>query len=302
MSMSIIAKFTLVCIVLLSTISCEKVITVKLPVEQAKIVVNSYSYTGDTIFVAISRSDEIQKYKYNKDLTVRNATVVLYESGVAIDTLIYDNESELYLSHTIAQAGQMLSIHVNAPGFEEAVAECLVPALVSINSVQRNFNIRLDDIGNQQDEILLEFDDPATTGDYYIVKVNIPHDSFEMFYCVNTTDASVETIYDDPIDQNTCISSDGIFMRDNLFNGGKKVLRLYMSHNFLQNDTLAGEIIYPEIQLLHVGKEHYKYEKSYQYSVENGSDPFSEPANPYTNIKNGYGIFSVISNDTREIK
>lgn len=292
-------QYIAILFILCGTASCEKTITVKLPEEKNKIVINSHSYTGDTIKISVSKSEPILKYRFNKELSIKNAQVILYENGLAVDTLLYD-ASGRYISHTIAETGKLYSIKVNAPGFDEATAETMAPAIVSINSVQRNFRTRVNENGEEQDEIKIEFDDPIAAEDHYIIKIDAFNDSFGMYVCVNTTDASVEDIYNEGIDQNTCISSTGIFMRDILFNGNKKELRLYMLSNLLAFDSSSATL--PKVQLLHVTKEHFKYEKSYQYGTENFGNPFAEPVNIYTNVKNGYGMFSIISVDKKDLR
>lgn len=285
-----------------TSVGCEKTIKVDLPQEKEKLVINSESFTGDTLKISVSKSEALLKYRYGRNLDIPGAEIKLYEGGKEIDRLEYDPGSQLYVSHTKTEIGKVYSIKANAPGFTEisASSEALVP--VNILSVSRSFKVRLDIDGIEQDEIKLEFNDPEATEDYYMVRILKPNDSNNYFYCVNTSDASVESIYDENIDQNTCIPSDGIFIRDNLFNGSKKELRIFLNSYYLQPDTVMGEVVYPQIELLHVTEDYYKYQKSYHFGLENFNNPFSEPVNVYTNIKNGYGIFSLISADAAEIK
>jgi hypothetical protein len=283
--------------------SCEKEIKVTLPQEPDKLVLNSSTKTGDTIEMIVSKSEGIMKYKHNKDLSVKDANVVLYENGTPIDTLKYDDASQKYISHTYATGGKTYSVKATAPGLGQAEGVCLVPSTVSIQSLQRNYKVRVDANGSEEDEVILQFDDPAGSKDYYIIQMHSPSDTFEQsYYCVNSTDPSVETVMSEDIGVNTCIPSNGIFMKDDLFNGKRKELRLYIGHYYMQADSSGAVPVYPTITLLHVTEDYFKYEKTYQFGVMNSGNPFSEPVNVHTNIKNGYGIFSIMSREQRELK
>jgi hypothetical protein len=113
----------------------------------------------------------------------------------------------------------------------------------------------------------------------------------------------VESISSEDIGQNTCMDSEGIFLRDDLFDGTNKELSLFVNTMYTQKRVFPnGEVVYPEITLYHVSEAYFKYMKSYMFANMNNGNPFAEPTNVYTNVTNGFGIFSIQSIDIREIK
>lgn len=296
-------------IIALTFAACTKEVKVDIPEHRSSLVISSNTLVNDTFRLQVGKSAAILKYKPNLDLSVPNATVVLYEGDKALGTMNYDNVNGMYTAGNIAEAGKKYTIKVSAPGFNPVEAISEVPSAVKIKSVKRYPNARVDIDGMQQDEIRISFDDPASTEDFYMVSLIMPvvEDSFMQVHsystCVNTNDPSVESIYNESIDQNTCLSSDGIFFRDALFNGTTKELRLFVQSNALMPiEDGNGTLFYPGIELQHVPEAYFRYQKSYRFAADNMGNPFAEPTNVYSNVKNGYGIFSVVSTDYAEVK
>lgn len=288
--------------------SCEKEIIVDVPPHEPNLVINSVSYTGDTVRVMLSKSIDVLKHKYGTDLTVQNAVVQLQAGDKAAVTMKYDNTTGMYMSNMVAEPGIAYSVKAIAPGFKDVSATTHAPGIVKIQSLQRIKDVRLDIDGNTQDELRLTFDDPGGEKNYYIVIISASYmvnNYEETAYsgCVNTSDPSVETLYDESIDQNTCIESNGIFLRDELFDGKRKELRLFVRSTDLQVVEMPGlGLVYPTIEIQHVTEEYFRYIKSSRYAAINSGNPFAEPSNVYANITNGYGIFSVTHSEVMEIK
>ncbi|WP_276132237.1 DUF4249 domain-containing protein [Polluticoccus soli] len=302
-------KIVIPVIALAFAASCTKEVKVDIPQHQSSLVISSSTLVDDTFRLQVGKSVAILNYKPSLDLSVPNATVVLYEGDKALGSMHYDNVNGVYTSGNIAEAGKKYTIKVSAPGFNAVEAESEVPSAVKIKSVQRIPNARVDIDGVQQDEVRISFDDPMDAGDFYVLSLIVPvvEDSFMhgniYSTCVNTNDPSVESIYNESIDQNTCLSSDGIFFRDALFNGTAKELRIFVPSNVLQPvEDVNGTLFYAGIELQHVPEAYFRYQKSYRFASENMGNPFAEPTNVYSNVKNGYGIFSIVSTDYAEVK
>jgi hypothetical protein len=71
---------------------------------------------------------------------------------------------------------------------------------------------------------------------------------------------------------------------------------------FLQPQVLFGDSTYPVVELYHVSEAYFKFEKSRIVASYTNGDPFAEPVNVYSNVKNGYGIFAINGWDWKEIK
>lgn len=288
--------------------SCEKEIIVDVPPHEPKLAINSVTYAGDTISIMLSKSVDVLKHKYGTNLDVTNAIVQLQAGDKTPVTMKYDNALGIYISDMIAEPGIVYNVKAVAPGFSEVSAISRAPRAVKIQSLQRIKDARLDIDGNMQDELRLTFDDPAGEKNYYIISLSatfMVNEYEETSYsgCVNSPDPSVETLYDESIDQNTCIESNGIFLRDELFDGKRKELRLFVRSSDLQGQELPGHgMAYPTIEIQHVTEDYFRYIKSSRYASVNSGNPFAEPSNVYTNVKNGFGIFGVAHSEVMEIK
>lgn len=300
-----IRYITILSLILLFT-SCEKVIKIDVPDQKPQVVINSYTETNDTIQVQVGKTVGVLKRKNGQDYSLANATVTLTSSDAVSEVLKYDIATGLFSGKMIAQAGKSYDIKVSSPDYKDAEATSSVPEKVEISDVKHFSKVRLDIDGNSLDEVRIQFTDPPAAGDYYVIKyipANQRLDSSYLYGCIYTNDLSVESIYNEDIDINTCLSGDGIFLRDAVFNGTIKELRLFVSSVMTESFTdMNGDTLYPAVQLYHVPEAYFKFQKSYQFATENNGDPFSEPTNVYSNVKNGLGVFSIVSKSSRDIK
>jgi hypothetical protein len=292
-------------------VACNKDIEVKLPVEEPKLVVNSQTNVGDTIHVQVTKSMNVLEYSFESAL-ITNATVQLNIDNIPGPVMIYDPVKKYYTAPVKAEQGKKYSVTVTAPSFTKAEAGTLVPVAVPIVNVHRVEHVRTDDDEGSIDELRITFDDPPTPGDYYIVRIAEPKESkfFNNFYDIRSTDASVESIAssDNLSDAGGVrLSRKGIVVNDALFNGGRKELVLYGAHDLLEptHTTDANNqpvTLYTTVELLHVTNDYYRYFKSYMFVSESYDDGFTQPANVYTNIANGYGIFSIVYKDKKMVQ
>jgi hypothetical protein len=291
-------KYILPVLCVVAFTSCEKEIIIDVPKYDEKLVLNSTAVTGDSIYVKIGKSLGILDYKHGQDLSIKNATVLLQANGVTVDTMRYTDFNASYTSKFVSEPGKKYTIKAVANGYGEAEASTDVPAVVPIDSIAVLRNVRVDIDGNPQDEVKIYFQDPATTGDYYIMSLlsigmfDTSHND-KQSTCVNTTDAGVESIYNENIDQSTCLPSDAIYFRDALFNGQKKEMRIFVPSGFTTYMLSGTDTLYSQVVLSHVTESYFRFSKSYKFATENSGNPFAEPSNVYTNVKNGYGVFSL---------
>lgn len=285
--------------------ACTKDIAVKVPYTPPKIALNCSTEVGEPIQVDISRSISLADYNKGVSTHLSNVTVVLTANDGHSETLTYDPLVDKYVAKQVAQTGATYSIIASAPTFANATASTAVPVKISITNLVHTLNARKNSDGNDQDALQLSFTDPSTTGDYYIIKLFAPMDSFyssSSSFCVNSGDASIESTDNSDLDVNSCLSSNGIFVRDALFNGRDKELKLYANSQYLQPSFNGTDTLYPYIELYHVTEAYFRYLKSYEVYNNTKDNPFAEPVNVYSNVSNGYGIFSIIAKDMKYIK
>lgn len=295
--------------------ACEKNVIIDVPPHEPMLVINAVNHIdADSVEVKVGKSVDVLKHKSGSDLTLNNVSVILKQQGKQDVTLHYNIDTKSYRGKADLKNGGIYRIEAKAEGYKTAIAETSVPTSVEILSIERYKEVKVDIDGNNQDEIRIKFNDPIDENDFYIIYLNDAGysadpqnpllDSFHYHYigCINVNDPSVESIYDEPIDQYSCFENNGIFFRDDLFNGKTKELILYVTSSGLQSNTVGGVEVFPEIELHHVKEDYFKYIKSREKSIANNGNPFAEPSNIYTNVENGYGIFGFISSSIIEIK
>lgn len=305
--MKTLYKNQLLSLLIMATVllaSCEKTINVNVPPYAHKLVVNCNTMTGDELFISVSKSAQIKDRKNHPDLVINDAVVKLYIDGAYAETLNYDS-AQGYQSGHYTHAGGVYTIKVSAAGYDDVAATVTAPPAVAITGITRVPYARKDQDGNEQDALTLTFSDPPVAGDYYIIKVNGIMDStfyYNSNFCVNSPDAGVETNASDLVDANTCLDNNGIFLRDDLFNGQRKELKLYVQSMVIQPQYNGVDSVYASIELLHVTEAYFRYLKSNKVADESNGNPFSEPVNVYSNITNGLGIFAIVSRDGMQVK
>lgn len=294
--------------------SCEKDIKVVVPPHESKLVVNSITMEGDTIEVMVGKSVGVNDYNYKRSQLITDANVVLTVDGVA-QALTYDVISGTYRSKAVAEKGKAYLLKVSAKGYQDVEASTYVPALVSITSAGVINNARNTTSNGPQDELKLKFTDPAAASDYYVLRILPGQDysiqdsiygyqNYSYSTCVTSSDPSIEDQYGDPLSGDECMNSSEILFGDGLFNGKEKELKVYIYSGFFQSYAITanGDTLKPVVELWHISEGYYKYMKTVRYSMNNEGNPFAEPTSVYTNIKNGYGIFSMMSKDEQEVE
>ncbi len=276
--------------------SCERETHINIPPQVPKLVIESRQ--GQNVFpvARISRTrgvtDPLPITGQADQYIVKTAIALLYENDIFKDTLKYNNATERYKAAIAKiQAGKTYKLVLTAPNFPVAEAVSVTPTLVPINSLVFTRNVRVDAGGFSQDEVKINFTDIGSTEDYYLVR--ILDASGDWLYCVNTNDKDVEKlVYEDPFYPDDCLQSDRLLLSDVNFNGAVKTLIFYTESGSLDPQTTPGAIKRATVELLHINKDYYKYIKSLN-SYENAVDnPFAEPVNLYSNVKNGYGLFT----------
>ena len=295
--------------------SCEKQVTINIPEKPPRLVINGWIGKDSTVKVHIGKSKySLAPQDFSGHLVetyaVKNAVAVLFENNVSIDTLKYDASNYQYhsLRNRKIQLGYTYTIKVNAPNFTEAIAETITPSQATITKLERVRNARTNSNGMVEDELKLTLTDPAGEENYYLVQVYTHVYSHGMSYpvgCLRTTDKDLEQLgYSDPMDSENCYESDKLLLRDVHFNGGQKVLTMYVESSLLDNyiDPTTGRTHRPYVNVIRITKEHFKFMKSFSLYWNTEDNPFAEPVNVFTNVNNGYGIFSAYTKITDSIR
>lgn len=291
-------------IVILAT-ACEKTVKVDIPKKDPKLVINGLLEKGETVALHIGKSRGVlDPDNFTTTLieqyTVTNAVVALVENGVSVDTLVYSASDYSYRSprNRAARDGAVYMIKATAPGFKMAEATSEVPSQSVIAGLVWNKNVRTNSAGFSMDEITIKWNDPAGEKNFYLVQVHraSPYSSYTAIGCMSSADKDLELSAEtDPLDPDNCYDGGRLLMRDQNFNGNLKQLKLLTESSQLVNytDPSNGRLHRPYVKVFRITEDQFRFMKSmdaYDAATEN---PFAEPTNVFTNVKNGYGIFSI---------
>lgn len=302
--------------VLLVLWACEKPVTIDIPEEPSKLVINGWVGKDSTFIVRIGKTRYSmapkESWKPLQELyTVKNAVPVIFENNIPVDTLVYNAAEYQYYSARgrKVREGFSYTLKVKADGFTEAFASTIVPSQVAVAGMQRVKNARTNSMGMQEDEITLTLNDLAGEENFYLVQLFGPvysHGLSYPIYCVRTTDKDIEMMsYDtDPMDPDNCYEGDALLMKDVHFNGNRKVLKLYVESSIIQDyvDPSTGKVSSPFMNVYTITKDHFRFMKSFSIYWSTDENPFAEPVNVFTNVQNGYGVFSAYTKVTDTLR
>lgn len=291
-------------IIILVITSCEKTISVGIPAAQPKLFIDGITESGDIFKVKVGKAAGILTVTDSNTYKVNDALVQLFVNNVITDTLIYNSLSYNYIAKnkTVPITGNTYLIKAAAPGYVTAEAETTTPAVTLIQNITRKVNARKDAMGNDMDEIKITFQDNGEQPNYYLFKIKSPTYSFDTteiynaFPCLYSGDADIDRrAVTDPTSIDHCIFSE-FFMTDKNFNGRLKEITLFAQNNYFTPylNTNNNKLYRAIIELYSITDTYYKYRKSYDTYFDNNDNPFSEPVLVYSNVKNGYGLFSSV--------
>ncbi|PLX15832.1 MAG: hypothetical protein C0597_08440 [Marinilabiliales bacterium] len=172
----------------------------------------------------------------------------------------------------------------------------------------------------------ITFDDPADKKNYYFLTVSfiqsldsISIDTLDMDEVWNKEDPFGELSFGwqnisyrlqdannyTPRDQDQQMYGpmplNGELINDEKFNGQTKTYSLNLWSSEVYPDDFHKYFV---IELMHVSEEYYKYYSAISKQLSSQNDVFSEPAQLYSNVENGIGIFAgaTIATEYIEIK
>jgi hypothetical protein len=292
------------CLLLVILASCEKSVTIDIPEKPAQLVVNSILEKGDSIRLMVGKTRHILSGSVMGNLeetyAVKDANAVVYRNNIAIDTLVYFPSSHDYrsLKNTVVANGNVYTYKVSANGYTPVETSSALPSQSVIAQLIRVKNARTNSGGGSMDEITIKLDDPAAEKNFYLVQI-FPAwagSSGYAVYCVSTSDKDVEQIGDDadPLATDNCYNGGRLLLSDVNFNGKQKQLKLFVDSGELREfSDASGNIRRPYVKVLRITEDYFRYIKSYSSYESASGNPFAEPVNVYSNVKNGFGILAV---------
>jgi len=272
----------------LGLVSCEKIITVKLPEHVPQLVVNGLLNPNDRVSVLVTRTSPILEI-HPKDLSINNASVSLYREGVFLENLSYTQEGT-YLASASIKPQILKSYHflVSAPGFEtvETIPE-KVPKAVKLKSFTfDNDGLEAVNHGMTAGVFTWNFDqDPAKENFYGIDIVpfkpgNEASSSLKWFPDFDEEFGSICGI----ISGRIALSFPGTCLRGS----GSETVRVANETTYSTQDGPT-PFEYLEVTLYNISPSYYAYMKSI-IQAEGLELAFSTPDTLFTNVQGGYGL------------
>lgn len=287
------------------------VIEIDLPIPKEKLVVYGHLEEGsDTIYIQVTRTrplldstaypalrtdtlfyDPRDRTKFYIHRVIGSDTV----SNVVIHLLLNKTRIASFnelpgrkgMYYTVLpqplkfEPGNEFTLQVSAPGYTTVEATESMPRPVDIESIAYRKNIRLStpadpfnsDIFN---EYSFYFKDPGPDPNYY----------FASGYYWDSIRAAARPIHLFSYD----LKSVEGFLADESFNGKSIV---WSVHEYSWDGNGNGQFQYAYFYLHSLSKAYYLYQLSIRRYENARDDPFAEPVILYTNVKNGYGFFSL---------
>ncbi len=262
-----------------------------------KIVVDGVLSENDPVeinlFTNLSINDSIVNatdYYFQNGLS--NATVLLFENQIVIDTLRQGKYPCQYLSDKIIKEGYTYELKINHELYDSTFATTQIPTKTLIDTVSY-----IEKLNNTYLKLNIEFSDDIIEENYYSIRLYTLNNGYKkarrffnidpIFGDIFETDNSILGL---PEDADNILRMD---ISDESHNGEKLNVQLLLQTKFEEalavNDIVKGDTILTVLYSINKDIALYNESlKTYQQTQSSGAQPTSL----YSNIENGVGLFS----------
>lgn len=288
-------KFVASILLLISIISCTKIIDIDLPPHESKLVVNSLFRPGEKFSINISKT---ASFIGSTPPGVFNCNVDLYNNGLLMETAT--STDSIYNSFFGPSENRVYTIELSSPGMETITATDSVPSKTYISYIESTNTEWVDENGMKYRQLKLRFNDSDNKTNYYEIKLHVrfisPWWPPESGYLIGL--AHLGGIPDHVLEEAWLYYGEigGLVFDDKQFNEGECDLEIFAG--ILDNEADEYELI---VELNSVSEKYYNYKKQLGlYMKSQDSNIFEgvpDPIELYSNIENGYGIFAAYVTD-----
>lgn len=294
------------CVLILG--ACQTVVQIDLPERDSKLVLNAEAHPDSVWRFYLSQSKGILEPGELEPVLNGEITIAGSDGSYEVLDQVYDEafggSFPVYRGTGKPVSGVSYQVLATAAGFEPITALDSLPEPVPILGLDTASTIIED-----QDffELMVTFEDPIQT-DYYDLRLfyflELPFDTGSGQF--------TNTAYLGEIPYNFEVESffDGgasTVINDERFNGQTYTLPVVFSKSVL--DAVAEEELfqlfpaYVICELRTVSETYYKYAESFDDYQSSSFDPFSQPVQVYSNVSQGFGVFTAfsVSRDTIRI-
>ncbi len=275
--------------------------------ESSKIVINALITTDSLFGVTITRSSPISANEYNE--WIQDAIVTIRHGEIAdcllarqprlyLDDLLFW-PTNYYSKDMLPEAGFEYEIEVQCPEMQTVVANTTIPGMVKIAKLDTTRivypEVENPEISNLGFLCQLSFIDPQAEENFYMLQV-ILH-STEWGYFKNLAFICGHSVVEEEIKDG--LGTKAVVFSDKSINGKEFTLPLEIKCQDI-GYPFRGEAdpynphgkatIY--FRLYSMNKEYFTYIQTLNLFYKNYRNPLAEPAQVYSNVEGGYGIFA----------
>jgi len=312
--MKVITLLAVLILVILTT-SCKKIRDDLLPQSSSKLYCQAILNPDSAIRVYVGKTTGILNMEPS---FINDATVLLYENNIFIDTLSHETNGK-YFSSIKPSIGEQYTIKV----IEEDIltAATIVPDATKLIDPEIEFPTGYDAVNQEYyGNLTFTIDDNPSIENFY--EVVIFYKSFyapgNEYYYSYLNNPNYSIVVPDPV-----VKNEGdwdyfpttVFFSDKLFNGKKQAFsfstvttKRYLSDGSSNSNALKDD---GYILLRSISKEYYLYRKYYTRHAFNSQihdDGIQnmlftgEPLDMYTNVTGGLGVVAGFSSTMSKIK
>ena len=294
---------------LLILAGCETTVNIDLPTPDSQLVVNSLFTSRDSVWaVRLSRSVGIQSEARLDE--VDSALVVLLQNGTPVDTLVRSSEgpadssareeTALYVSDEglRPKAGRSYGLQATAPGFDAVEATSRVPEPVSFTAATGQLAYLNEPV------IQVTFTDPASQSNYYGISLQRKDQEGDVEDApVNLPFLAVDSLLQDGVFLGAEFDDDGppgfehAYFTDEGIGGEQYTLAIWPQ----LPDSLSAQGTYL-VRFYTLSAGYYEYVKTLATYSQSNNNPFAEPAQLFSNVTGGLGIFAGAGVAVREVR
>jgi len=278
-------------------ISCEKVIPFEGDVNIPKLVINSIFESDSTFKVHVSSSRSV--IDTSSFQNIGDALVTIKDDNGNIIENLNHVDNGFYIGQTFPQKNQTYTLQITHSNFANITSSDSLPSPITINSIDTSTIV--DPINGDRLQITLDFDDPESSQNYYLIETYSVNE-YLVIKNSDTTEYELDTtkqymILTDEVFQNggSPWREQGLF-NDILFNGQNKALELeipYDNYSGIESGyEWSYKILGVRVYLHNISKSYYYYRTSLELYQSASGNPFAQPVQVYSNIENGFGVFA----------
>ena len=270
--------------------SCEKIIDISIPAKERKLVVNGLISSDRPVMINLSRS--LSVLEKDSLIAISGADVNLFHGTGLIGKLEEKTQGNYSLPDFMPEVGQTYRLTASYDGLKPVEASATLPPVVPFVSVDTA--TLTGEWGQQELRLSIKFNDPAGVHNIYGFGVDVTVKEIDYNTRVYTGRKVTHPAYlysdnSGPLVNDESINFEGkLYFGDLLFDGMTKTIEFGVSdYLFYDSDT-----VWLDVRMEQIDPTYYLYVQSYNAYQDANGNPFSEPVQVYTNVKDGFGIFA----------